>query len=78
MHKSEDKGASQIADSLKQLKKSIKSNKGKSADIAKLLAQLGEQTIEAAAEAPRGIKGPVQRLGKRLAKVSKAITPSQS
>lgn len=78
LHKSEDKGASQIADSLKQLKQSLKSNKGKSADIAKLLAQLGEQTIEAASEAPRGIKGPVQRLGKRLAKVSKAIEPSQS
>lgn len=78
LHKSEDKGASQIADSLKQLKKSLKSNKGKSSDIARLLAQLGEQTIEAATEAPRGIKGSVQRLGKRLAKVSKAIEPSQS
>lgn len=78
LHKSEDKGVSQIADSLKQLKQSLKSGKGKGADIGKLLTQLGEQTVESAAEAPRGIKGPVQRLGKRLAKVGKAIESSQS
>ncbi|WP_052672292.1 AAA family ATPase [Aliterella atlantica] len=73
LHKSEDKGASEIADNLKQLKQALKSSKSKGADIAKLLTQLGEQTTEAASEAPRGIKGPVQRLGKRLAKVGKAI-----
>ncbi len=73
LHKLEDKHSQKIADNLKQLKQSLKSGKGKKTDLSKALATLGEQTIEAAAEAPRGIKGAVQRLGKRLNKISKTI-----
>ncbi len=73
LHKAEDKHSQQIADNLKKLKQSLKSSKGKKTDLGEVLAQLGEQTLEAAAEAPRGIKGAVQRLGKRLNKISKAI-----
>ena len=73
LHKAEDKHSQKIADNLKKLKESLKSGKGKKADFAKVLAQLGEQTTEAAAEAPRGIKGAVQRLGKRLSKISKDL-----
>ncbi len=72
LHKADDKHSQKIADNLKQLKQSL-SGKSKKTDLAKVLAQLGEQTIEAAAEAPRGIKGAVQRLGKRLNKISKAM-----
>ena len=73
LHKSDDKHSQKIADNLKKLKQSLKPSKGKKTDLAEVLAELGEQTIEAAAEAPRGIKGAVQRLGKRLTKISKAI-----
>lgn len=73
LHKSDDKHSQKIADNLKKLKQSLKPSKGKKTDLAEVLAELGEQTIEAAAEAPRGIKGAVQRLGKRLNKISKAI-----
>ncbi len=72
LHKADDKHSQQIADNLKKLKQSL-SGKGKKTDLGEVLAQLGEQTIEAAAEAPRGIKGAVQRLGKRLNKISKAV-----
>jgi len=73
LHKSDDKNSQKIADNLKKLKQSLKPSKGKKTDLAQVLAELGEQTIEAAAEAPRGIKGAVQRLGKRLNKISKAL-----
>lgn len=73
LHKSDDKNAQKIADNLKKLKQSLKPSKTKKTDLGEILAELGEQTIEAAAEAPRGIKGAVQRLGKRLTKISKAI-----
>ncbi len=73
LHKLEDKHSQKIADNLKQLKQSLKSGKGKKTDLAKALATLGEQTVEVATEAPRGIKGAVQRLGKRLNKISKTI-----
>ncbi|WP_009631779.1 hypothetical protein [Synechocystis sp. PCC 7509] len=73
LHKSDDKHSQKIADNLKKLKQSLKPSKGKKTDLGEVLAELGEQTIEAAAEAPRGIKGAVQRLGKRLNKISKAI-----
>lgn len=73
LHKSDDKNAQKIADNLKKLKQALKPSKTKKTDLGEILAELGEQTIEAAAEAPRGIKGAVQRLGKRLTKISKAI-----
>jgi len=73
LHKSDDKKAQKIADNLKKLKQSLKPSKTKKTDLGEILAELGEQTIEAATEAPRGIKGAVQRLGKRLNKISKAI-----
>lgn len=73
LHKSEDKHSQKIAENLKKLKQSLKPSKSKKTDLAEVLAELGEQTVEAAAEAPRGIKGAVQRLGKRLNKISKAM-----
>lgn len=73
LHKSDDKKAQKIADNLKKLKQSLKPSKTKKTDLGEILAELGEQTIEAATEAPRGIKGAVQRLGKRLNEISKAI-----
>ncbi len=73
LHKSDDKTSQKIADNLKKLKQLLKPSKTKKTDLGEILAELGEQTIEAASEAPRGIKGAVQRLGKRLSKISKAI-----
>ena len=73
LHKSDDKNSQKIADNLKKLKQSLKPSKGKKTDLTEVLAELGEQTTEAAAEAPRGIKGAVQRLGKRLTKISKTL-----
>ncbi|MDF5713605.1 MAG: hypothetical protein PUP93_06870 [Rhizonema sp. NSF051] len=73
LHKSENENYKEIANELKQLKQSVKSSKAKGADIGEILVKLGEQTQEAAKEAPRGIKGPVQRLGKLLCKTGKSL-----
>lgn len=73
LHKSEDETQKEIANSLKQLKQAL-SGKGKGTNLGELLTQLGEQTTEAAADAQRGLKGPIQRLGKLLSKTGKSIS----
>lgn len=73
LHKSEDENLKEISNELKKLKQLLKRSTAKGADIAEVLSQLGEQTVEAAKDAPRGIKGPVQRLGKQLSKIAKSL-----
>lgn len=73
LHKSENENLQEIANELKQLKQTVKSSKAKGADIGEILVKLGEQTQEAGKEAARGIKGPVQRLGKLLSKAGKSL-----
>lgn len=73
LHKSDDEKIKEIANELKKLKQVLKRSNAKGADIGEVLILLGEQTQEAAKEAPRGIKGPVQRLGKLLSKAGKSF-----
>jgi len=73
LHKSDDENTKEIANELKKLKQLLKRSNAKGADIGEVLSKLGEQTQEAAKEAPRGIKGPVQRLGKLLSKAGKSF-----
>jgi ABC-type transporter Mla subunit MlaD len=73
LHKSEDENIKEIANGLKELKQVLKRSKPKAADIAEVLDRLGEQTQQAAHEAKRGFKGPVQRLGKLLSKTAKSL-----
>lgn len=73
LHKSEDENIKEIANGLKELKQLLKRSKAKGADIGEVLTRLGEQTVEAAQEAPRGLKGPIQKLGKLLSKVGKSL-----
>lgn len=70
LNKSSDEGQKEIANELKQLKQALSKGKG---NIGELLTRLGEQTVAAASEAERGVKGPVQRLGKLLSKTGKSI-----
>lgn len=71
LHKSGDEQFKEIANHLKQLKQSL--SKGKTDQISELLTQLGEQTVAAASEAHRGLKGPIQRFGKLLSKTGKSL-----
>ncbi|GJD15723.1 hypothetical protein RIVM261_006790 [Rivularia sp. IAM M-261] len=73
LHNSEDESIKEIANELKELKQVLKRSKPKATDIAEVLTRLGEQTQQAAHEAKRGFKGPVQRLGKLLSKTAKSL-----
>ncbi|HEY9907781.1 MAG TPA: hypothetical protein V6D18_09230 [Thermosynechococcaceae cyanobacterium] len=73
LHKSENEKIGEIANGLKQLKQQLKGGKAKGEAIAEALIQIGSQTTEAASEATRGFKSPLQRLGKLLSKTGKAL-----
>ncbi len=73
LHKSENKNLQEIANGLKELKQLLKRKTSKGADFAKVLTKLGEETQQSADEAPRGFKGPIQRLGKVLSKAGKSL-----
>jgi hypothetical protein len=70
---SKEDGVKEISSHLQQLKKLLKSKKADGAEIADVLTQLGEETEAFAADAARGIKGPVQKLGKALVKAGKSL-----
>lgn len=63
----------QVAEGLKQLKQALNRKSGDPEKIAEILTQLGEQTTAIAAEAPRGMKGHIQRLGKSLGKSAQEL-----
>jgi hypothetical protein len=73
LHKSEDPSLQQIATELKDLKKLLKGNKVKAAELSDLLGKVGELTTTAAAAAPRGFKGVIQKLGKALSAIGKSL-----
>lgn len=73
LHKSEDKSLKEIATELKELKQLLKGSKSKGADLSEKLIQLGEKTTAAAANAGRGFKGAIQKLGKALTSFGKSL-----
>ena len=73
LHKSENEKIKEISNELKHLKQVLKRSNPIGSDIAESLVKLGEQTQEASHEAPRGLKGPIQRLGKLLSKTGKSL-----
>jgi uncharacterized protein YukE len=66
LHKQEGKPYQELASTLKELKQRVKKSNADPEAIAEVLSHLGEQTREIAADAPRGFKTVVQKLGKRL------------
>lgn len=77
VNKAEGEQFKELASGLKELKQVLKRSKAKPEEIAEVLSRLGEQTTEVAAEAPRGFKTVVQKLGKRLSKAAKAIASAE-
>jgi uncharacterized phage infection (PIP) family protein YhgE len=73
LHKSEEENLQQVANGLKHLKQILKRSNPKAADIGQALVELGEQTVECSKDAAKGFKGPIQRLGKLLAKTGKSL-----
>jgi F0F1-type ATP synthase membrane subunit b/b' len=74
LHKSEDESVKSIASSLKSLKQALGKSNAKPETIAKALAEVGSQTKEAVAQAPRGFKGVIQKLGKQIESASESLT----
>uniref|UniRef100_B8HXM2 Uncharacterized protein n=1 Tax=Cyanothece sp. (strain PCC 7425 / ATCC 29141) TaxID=395961 RepID=B8HXM2_CYAP4 len=72
LHRSDNEQQQQLANSLKELKQALKSNKARGA-LPELLIRVGEQTTAIAAEAGRGFKRPIQRVGKLLNQLGKSL-----
>jgi hypothetical protein len=73
LQKSEDKSLQDIATELKELKHLLKGSKTKGDELSERLIQLGEKTTAAAADAGRGFKGAIQKLGKGLTAFGKSL-----
>ena len=73
LHKSENESLKEISNGLKELKQILKRKNANASDIAEALTKIGEQTTEAASEAHRGLKGPIQKFGKLLSKTGKSL-----
>ncbi len=63
----------EMAEGLKELKRLLKLKKPHVAEIGEVLSELGEQTTEYSADAERGTKGHLQKLGKLLTKAGGAL-----
>ncbi|AFY96111.1 hypothetical protein [Chamaesiphon minutus] len=74
LHKSEDESLEELASQLKELKQLLKGSKSKGADLSEKLIHMGEQTTAAAANAGRGFKGAIQKLGKALTAFGKSLS----
>lgn len=73
LHKSDNESLKEISNGLKELKQTLKRKNASASDIAEALTKIGEQTTEAASEAHRGLKGPIQKFGKLLSKTGKSL-----
>ncbi|WP_309737736.1 MULTISPECIES: hypothetical protein [unclassified Chamaesiphon] len=73
LHKSEDSSLKEIATDLKALKQILKGSKTKGGELSEKLIELGEKTTASAADAGRGFKGAIQKLGKALTTFGKSL-----
>ncbi len=78
LNKAKEPELKEIATSLKQLQKLLKSDKTEAHDIGEVLEQLGEQTSECASEADKSAKNTLQKLGKQLTKVGASINKADN
>lgn len=77
LHKSKDAAAKELSSGLKELQKLLKSDKSTGHDISEVLIHLGEQTTDFAADAEKGSKQRLQRLGKQLRKAGTSIAKAE-
>jgi hypothetical protein len=69
--------AKEIATGLKDLHKLLKRKEPTGHELGELIGHLGEQTIEIAADADRGLKAPLQHLGKQLTKIGRSLSKAE-
>ena len=73
LNKAKEPELKELAGSLKELKQLLKGGKATGHEIGEVLSQIGEQTSEVASEADKGLKTPLQKLGKQLAKAGTSL-----
>lgn len=73
LHKAKEPEIKEVSNSLKELKKLLKGDKATGHEIGEVLEKLGEQTNQIAAEAEKGAKAPLQKLGSQLSQVGTSI-----
>ncbi len=73
LNQQKDAGLKEISSGLKELKQLLKGGKASGHEIGEALAEVGHQTSELAAEADKGTKQPLQRLGKQLTQVGNSL-----
>ncbi len=78
LNKAKEPELKEIATSLKQLQKLLKSGKADAHEIGEVLEQVGEQTSECASEADKSAKTTLQKLGKQLTKVGASINKADN
>ncbi|MBF2027399.1 MAG: hypothetical protein IGS48_11605 [Oscillatoriales cyanobacterium C42_A2020_001] len=69
--------AKELASSLKDLQKMLKGGKATGHEVSEALIHLGEQTAEFRADAEKGSKQSVQKLGKQLRKAGTSIAKAE-
>jgi hypothetical protein len=69
--------AREIATGLKDLQKLLKRKEPSGHELGELIAHLGEQTIEIAGDAEKGLKAPLQHLGKQLTKIGRSLSKAE-
>jgi hypothetical protein len=69
--------AKEIATGLKDLQKLLKRKEPSGHELGELIAHLGEQTIEIAGDTDKGLKAPLQHLGKQLTKIGRSLSKAE-
>lgn len=77
LNKVKEPEVKELASSLKELQKMLKGGKATGQEISEALIHLGEQTSEFSGNADKGLKQPVQRLGKQLRKAGTSIAQAE-
>ena len=77
LQKTKAPDSKEIASGLKELQKLLKRKDTAGHALGELLSHLGEQTGEIATKADKGLKIPLQHLGKQLSKVGKSLAKAE-
>ncbi|HEY9734828.1 MAG TPA: hypothetical protein V6D06_01055 [Trichocoleus sp.] len=77
LKKAKEPGTQELAADLKDLQKMLKGGKATGHEISEVLIHIGEQTSEFSGEAEKGLKQPVQRLGKQLRKAGTSVAKAE-
>jgi hypothetical protein len=69
--------AKEIATGLKDLHKLLKRKEPTGHELGEIIGHLGEQTIAIAADADKGLKAPLQHLGKQLTNIGRSLSKAE-